>query len=381
MPTLRIDRPYWALALMTALSSGCSDSPAADSPSDAGADDGTSPVDSGPVDTGADAGADSATDSATDSAADSAADSATDSAADTAASCAPNVQVLAIRTLSFGEGNSGQWKKFGFDLDGKTSAGDWSGLCQPSSGASAASSFPDGDLGIDNAFGKNLLPVLLSLDPTWASDVNGSLQNGDFTTLLELTCLAPTGDVAVLPSKLFGATSLGAQPKWDGTDKWPVDPSLLSNPTNPESSTLVYPTGSLAGTTFDAGRNLTLVLAIPLKTGAGGAWIHLTLHAARLTMSLSADRKSATAGMIGGVLDTEALVAEYEKLGYALGICSTSLLGPLVTQVRQASDIMADGTQDPTKTCNGISIGLGFEVQPAQLGGVGPAVPASASCP
>ena len=37
----------------------------------------------------------------------------------------------------------------------------------------------------------------------------------------------------------------------------------------------------------------------------------------------------------------------------------------------QASDIMQDGTQDPTKTCDGISIGIGFEARVVQLGAAG----------
>ncbi len=42
---------------------------------------------------------------------------------------------------------------------------------------------------------------------------------------------------------------------------------------------------------------------------------------------------------------------------------------------------MSDGTQDPTKTCDGISIGLGFEMTLAQRGGVGPAKPTQMACP
>ena len=37
-------------------------------------------------------------------------------------------------------------------------------------------------------------------------------------------------------------------------------------------------------------------------------------------------------------------------------------------QIAQASDILTDGTQDPTKPCDGISIGLGFDGALVQLG-------------
>jgi hypothetical protein len=49
--------------------------------------------------------------------------------------------------------------------------------------------------------------------------------------------------------------------------------------------------------------------------------------------------------------------------------------------IQQASDILTDGTQDPTKTCDGISIGLGFEMVDAARGGVGPASATLMACP
>ncbi len=85
--------------------------------------------------------------------------------------------------------------------------------------------------------------------------------------------------------------------------------------------------------------------------------------------------------MIGGVLNTEEFVAEIKKVGALLGLCDSALFTNLVNQIRQASDIMADGTQDPTKECNGISMGLGFEMKAVQLGEVGPPTPVGKSCP
>jgi hypothetical protein len=42
---------------------------------------------------------------------------------------------------------------------------------------------------------------------------------------------------------------------------------------------------------------------------------------------------------------------------------------------------MTDGTQDPTKVCDGISVGLGFDMKPAQIGVVAPPAAPSMSCP
>ncbi len=239
----------------------------------------------------------------------------------------------------------------------------------------------DGNGGIDNSFGKNILPTLLGVDPTFVSDVDDGLADGAFTDLLDLGCLPPTGDATTLASRLFAGSPFGAMPHWDGTDAWRVRPEWLANATDATSSTLVFPSGSVSANVFDSGANGTVVLNLPMNANGTSFEMRLTIRAARLRMTLSADRASATGGILGGVLDTEELVGEVRKFGRALGLCGSSILDAFSTQVRQASDIMSDGRQDTTQTCNGISIGLGFEMQPARIGGVGGAVPVSAGCP
>ena len=288
--------------------------------------------------------------------------------------------VLALTKLDFGEGMNGEWKKVGFNIDGKVSTANSTDLCKPNSGAPTSVPYPDGDNGIDNSFGKNLLPTILSLDPTWVTDVNGSLQQGAFNVLLKMYCLPPTGDVPSMTTKLFVGTPLGMTPKFDGTDMWPVAPELLDNPMDPMSSSIVFANSSVMGSTFDSGTNQTFLITIPLTVQGMATSIKLTLYSARTTMTLSADRKTATGGMIGGVLNTEEFVSELKKVGYVLNLCN-SLLAGLITQARQASDILHDGTQDPTKTCDGISIGITFEMASVQLGIVGPAAAVGMSCP
>jgi hypothetical protein len=287
--------------------------------------------------------------------------------------------VLAVQTLVFGEGDSGQWKSLGFNIDGLVTDGtSGAGLCQPAAGGSI-SVHANGNNGIDNSFGANILPLIISLDGTWPTDVNNAIGSGTFTALVELECLPPAGDVPAFTTKLFGGEALGMTPKWDGTDKWPVEPDLLADPTDPESSTISFPGCSVTGTTFNAGQNATFILTIPVTTQGMSTSLKLTLYAAQMTMTLAADRKSATGGMLGGVLNTSELIDQIKKVGYLLDLCSA--LPNILTHVEQASDIMVDGTQDPTQTCNGISMGLGFTMQQAQIGVVGPAAPMGMSCP
>ncbi len=295
--------------------------------------------------------------------------------------CMGEGPVFAGTKLSFGDGNSGQWKKVGFNLDGLVSTALSQDVCKPNAGAFGITPYPDGDEGIDNSFGKNLLPQIIGLYPTWVTDINNGIQDGIFNLLLKMECLPPMGDVPEFTTKLFGGTKLGTMPKFDGTDKWPVSPELLSNPMDPESSTILFKKSSVMGTAFDSGKNDTFILTVPVSTPTKTTSIKLTLYAAHMTMTLGADRKSATSGRIGGVLNTEEFVAEMKKVGSLLGLCGGAVFTGLLTQVRQASDIMADGSQDPNKTCDGISMGLGFEMTEVQLGDVGPAAPVGMACP
>lgn len=49
-------------------------------------------------------------------------------------------------------------------------------------------------------------------------------------------------------------------------------------------------------------------------------------------------------------------------------VCSGPTKDSVLQQIRATSDIMNDGTQDPDATCDGISVGLGFEAEAVQLG-------------
>lgn len=288
--------------------------------------------------------------------------------------------VFALNVLRLGEGNSGEWKGYGFDLDGKSSTAVSTDVCKPNAGGDPSTAYPDGANGIDNSFGKNLLPTFLSLVPTWPNDLQQGLTQGQYDLLLDVLCLPPAGDATSLTTKLFDATALGKAPLFDGSDAWPVDPALLSEPTDPFSTTIQFSGGHLTGTAFDAGDG-TVVLQLPFDAGDEVVWVKLTLHAARIGATFSPDHESASNGLIGGVLNTEEFVVEIKKLGAAINVCGTALFDGLIQQIRQSSDILSDGTQDPSKTCDGISIGLGFDMSRAKVGAVGAPLPPSTGCP
>jgi hypothetical protein len=289
--------------------------------------------------------------------------------------------VFALTSLDFGDGDNGEWKKLGFNIDGLTSTATSTDVCQPNSGGDPNTAYPDGDNGIDNSFGANLVPEIIALYPTWTTDANNNIKNGVFNALMKLYCLPDQGDAPSIVTKVFGTTPLATMPAaFDGTDQFPVQPELLADPTDPESSTIIFPTSSVIDNVFDSGKNQTFVLTIPMASTSRSTSLKLTIHHAQVTMTLSADHKTATKGIIGGVLDTEEFIAEVEKVGYVFGLCGTVAFDAVLQEIRQASDILSDGTQDPTKTCDGISVGLGFEMAQDQIGSVGPPATVGLAC-
>ena len=81
---------------------------------------------------------------------------------------------------------------------------------------------------------------------------------------------------------------------------------------------------------------------------------------------VSFDHKSPndlTNGTIAGVIQREELVESISKVAGSFNVCDGPTLETLKTTIRQASDIMQDGTNRPGVPCDGISIGIGFNAK------------------
>src|SRR6185312_3714582 len=113
---------------------------------------------------------------------------------------------FAVSQLAFGDGNNGEWKSLGFNIDGQSWTSTSTTHCKPNDGADPNTAFPNGNNGIDNSFGHNLLPIIVGVDPTLVSDTNNGLMNGIFSVLLKMYCLPTSGDVDGMTTKLFGGT-------------------------------------------------------------------------------------------------------------------------------------------------------------------------------
>jgi hypothetical protein len=279
-----------------------------------------------------------------------------------------------------GAPSASAWQTFGFDLDGLDTTNDFTGHCLPVAGA-AQSDLSDGPGGVDNSFGRNIVPLLGALAPDISETVTAQIEGGSFTLLVRLEGLGAATELSPAPLKLWQGVTLDDAPSFDGTDCWPAAPESLADAADLESTTMLLDQGSVVADLFDSGpTSVTVTLALD----GLGAPVALEIAHARVSFELDADHQGALHGRLAGVLDREAFVAQILDLAGSFdpSLCSGPTSGAILAQIEQASDIMVDGSQTGDAECDGISIGIGFTLAAVRLDGVGPASPpAPDPCP
>jgi hypothetical protein len=294
-------------------------------------------------------------------------------------SCTPTSGVvLAITRIYYGDTNfndsidtANGWKQYGFNVDGKVSTTMSNDLCKPRENAAPDSVYPDGDSGIDNSFGRNILPILRAATTDFSMKANEAITTGEYTLMLDLEGLGAAGDQASITTRIYSGTPLDAPPHFTGGDCWPVEPEGLLNPGDLASAKTVFPFSGMQANHWRSGpSDATIRLKIKLEKFE----LHLDVLQARLRMDLDADHQGAQIGHIGGVVATAQLQAEAKRMAGSIApsACNDMTIKTILSQIAKASDILADGTQDPSKLCDAVSIGLGFKARAVMLGGVGP---------
>ncbi len=144
-------------------------------------------------------------------------------------------------------------------------------------------------------------------------------------------------------------------------------------------ATTVFPKAAIAGNQWSSGAAAT----VRLPLGGPGGHFELPVHQAKLTVVLSGDHQLGKLGIIGGVLDREEFIEIVRDLagGFSPDLCKGATFDAIAEQIRQMADIMKDGSQDPNKECDGISIGIGFTLDAASLGPLTATPPPPNPCP
>ncbi|HEX7600519.1 MAG TPA: hypothetical protein VF316_02895 [Polyangiaceae bacterium] len=291
------------------------------------------------------------------------------------ASPAPSdTSTFAIQKIYLGESPRGggaasnqAWKKFGYNLDGKITLAQSNDVCTRAPGAPSSNQV-DGDLGIDNAFGAVILPIIQSAaslnEPS--TTASAQFQTGKGTYQLSIKGLgADSSQTAtglsggVFRSLDYRGDSVVAVPfpGFGPATDWPVRvEGLADGLTIAGGPKLVFGKADVSNGTFGGSG-----LDFPVSISFSGLDVTLLIHHALVTFDHTAPGTAAN-GTIAGVLDTEEFVLELKKAaGYISPVlCGTQFDG-VAQQIRQAADIMVDLSNVAGISCNAISIGLGFD--------------------
>lgn len=275
-------------------------------------------------------------------------------------------RVFAINSLSLGEAdragnkNKDAWKKYGYNLDGVVTevsgatSPDLGRVCKRVQGA-PPTLHQDGDEGTDNSFGKEILKLLEPFTPTPSKTITDSIAKGDFTIMLKVVGL--TDEPEQTNTDLSGTLLVGGAfseddskvPTFTTADDWPYvqDPQVAISGSYINKGVFVNGTG---------GAQVKLALSI------SGQSLNLTINKAIISFKHNPAGKSLEEGTIAGVITTEEFVNGISAVAgrFSTDLCSGSTVEGIKSSIRQASDILADGSQDPGKTCDGISVAIGF---------------------
>lgn len=279
----------------------------------------------------------------------------------------------AVTKLYLGETNRSDqvikdaWKEYGENLDGLVSTRSDPGPnhCRRFAGADSAK-HEDGLLGIDNAWGRTILSFILGLVPTPSKTTNEQLAKGSRAFAVSL--LPPAGGTPARAGFLTLAQTTSPL-KLDGTDVRSASPSSVAG--TPDSPNAISSSPKMGGRLVASGVAAgTYVFEMPLS---GDTW-RIPLRFARVTMTISTDGTTASTGTLSGIVQTEELVNELTKVAGRIStqLCSGSTLDTIKTTIRQASDILSDGTQDAARACDAISFGIGFDAVKVSVAGTTP---------
>ncbi len=289
-------------------------------------------------------------------------------AKDGAATTSTDVKHFALKTIQLGDTDRANapsqtaWKNYGYDIDGLASTDKSTDHCKLKSGAPNKVK-TDGTEGTDNSFGANILPIITTASPDAAKSINDSLLKGTFTVIIETKGLnaEATQTNTGLSGQLFAGGEMAAPPKWDGNDEWSVLPALLADGQSVAGGSKVkFADAYVNKGVYVSGSDATVTLSLSIQ----GASLDLNINKATISFKKPASGTdiNATEGTIAGVLGTEQLISELRKVAGRVSttLCEGSTFDNIASQIRQASDIGANGANSAAGECDGISIGIGF---------------------
>ncbi len=308
------------------------------------------------------------------------------------------------------------WKAFGHNIDGLVSSPSDRNHCTPKEFGDPEEIQVDGPDGIDNSFGQHVLYKLSSIAKGVSYGITRAIDLGQVTFVIKLANLGTGATQSKVDTLLYGGgfrlfdgqapgtifdaspdsvTDTGLvvlpdghavdpvcqfcePPVWSGEDLWPIVYETVENGSL-DAPKLRFPDGYVVNGTYVVQPTESVLLSIPLR----GVALDLVIQSPLISFDVVGEGADAKVmkGVISGVLDAEGMFETFKK---AAGAIDPGFCGPinlLKKPILQSADILLDGTQDPKKECNGVSIGIGFEGLPVKLGELtDPSPPAKEVC-
>ncbi len=258
-----------------------------------------------------------------------------------------------------GADDTNAWKDYGVDLDVRASTTTSANTCTRTAQSRNDSVYVDGTSGIDNNFGKMILPALSSFpNSAHEQQANEQIAQQKGTWMLAVEWNGYDGPA---PGALYVAGPRGGDAGvstsgFVDTAKWPIDPTSIESGT---TAKIQFAQGFVSNGIWVSG---------PLhqpKTIVPWPW----LFAAHLSMvpmeSLVIRMKLAdgTLGTLAGSSKIDDLYATFRVLSPSFGACGSALETAIHDIFRGAADLVAGAPQLQAldRTCDSVSIGFGFE--------------------
>jgi hypothetical protein len=162
-----------------------------------------------------------------------------------------------------------------------------------------------------------------------------------------------------VPGALFVAAARGTSPKWDGTDKWPIDSSSVDSSKQP---IFKFPSGYMAGGTWVSGDPGTGSAMVPVPF-FGATPLLVPLDGAIISFELA----TGAMGTIAGASNTTRFIDAMTPMMRQYGICpGNATFEQVAATVAQSADLVngAPLFQDVTRECDAMSVGIGFTAAP-----------------
>jgi hypothetical protein len=274
---------------------------------------------------------------------------------------------LGLHDLRTNTRSTDAWRCYGFDLDGQTTtaaviAAGVDGSCKRVVGA-PPSVLVDGAGGIDNSFGRWIAPVLGAFDRCLGRP---SVADAGYAFLLRVD-----GDPTADATHVGGALFLGQLRAVVGATSRPFSDAPPATPV------ATFPDGYVEGGFWISGPPSDAIVDLPLPVGFDFAVFEertascpapkeLRLPVASLRMTVDAKVGD---GQLGGALPVSSLRSSVSAWLASAGHCpGTVISNQMVEMISEGADVAlgAPSLRDPERTCDAVSLGVGFALTPLE---------------